>query len=132
MTIPGKYPSKYRGSKEYFLVYCELISAACSRGTLTYSEVADIMGLPPSGNYMGREVGQMLGEISQNEYHAGRPLLSAVAVSKRRGVPGRGFFGLAREFGKLQDNTTEEDERRFWEEEKAAVYAAWEKPLKSK
>jgi hypothetical protein len=130
MSVPSKkYPTKYRGSKEYLLVYCELIRAARYKGTTTYQAVADIMGLPLQGNYMGAEVGHMLGEISQDELDHGRPMLGALAVGVR-GSPGRGFFNLARECGKLQGDSKEE-EQRFWEGEKAAVYAMWRKEFKS-
>ncbi len=37
--------NRYRGKKEYFLVYAEMINAAKYRGTVTYQEVAQIMGL---------------------------------------------------------------------------------------
>jgi hypothetical protein len=121
---------KYRGSKEYFLVYAELIHAARYRGTTTYQAVAEIMGLPLKGSYMGKETGHLLGEIAEDEFHQGRPLLAALAVSSVSGRPGPGFFALARDLGKLQE-TSEEAERGFWEKEIAAVYAAWQKEFKS-
>jgi hypothetical protein len=40
-------------------------------------------------------------------------------------MPGSGFFDLARSLGKLQ-GTSQQAERRFWQEEKAAVYVAWQ------
>jgi len=125
-----KYPTKYRGSKEYLLVYCELIGAARYRGMTTYQAIADIMGLPLRGSYMGAEVGHMLGEISQDELDHDRPMLSAIVVGVR-GSPGPGFFNLARGVGKLQDDSRE-GEQRFWEEEKKAVYTTWQKEFKSR
>jgi len=56
--------SKYRGTKEYALVYCELITAAKYRGTVSYQEIAKMMSIPLSGNYMSSLLGQILGEIS--------------------------------------------------------------------
>ena len=117
------YSTKYRGKKEYLLVYAELINAARCRGSLTYPEVAEVMGLPLSGNHMGKEVGQLLGEISQEECEQGRPMLS-VLVYNVHGLPGGGFFDLARELGKLQAGTAEGEER-FLEQERDAVYATW-------
>jgi hypothetical protein len=124
-----KYTTKYRGSREYLLVYCELIRAARYKGMTTYQAIADIMGLPLRGSYMGAEVGHMLGEISQDELDHGRPMPSAIVVGVR-GLLGPGFFDLARECGKLQGDSKEE-EQRFWEGEKAAVYAMWRKEFKS-
>ena len=119
---------RYRGSKDYLLVYGELIVAARHRGTVIYQEIAEIMGLPLTGSYMGAEVGWVLGEISEDEHRQGRPMLSAIAVGSS-GLPGSGFYGLARELGKLEDDTNE-GERHFWVEEKAAVYDTWKKRLK--
>ena len=122
--------SKYRGSKAYFLCYCALINAARNRGTITYKEIAEITGLPTSGSYMAREVGQLLFEISEEERNQGRPMLSALVVSSTNNAPGPGFFGLAQDWGKFTDNSAE-GKRRFWEEEKGAVYAAWRKEFKT-
>lgn len=122
-------PDKYRGTKAYHLVYNELIVAARYRGTVTYQEVAKIMGLALIGSHMGREVGQMLGEISEDEHLQGRPMLSAVAVGVS-GEPGEGFYILARGLGKLNDDSADE-KRRFWATEKAAVYKVWQKVLEA-
>lgn len=119
---------KYRGTREYALVHAELITAARYRGTVTYQEVAQVMGLPLRGSHMAREVGQMLGSISEDEAASGRPMLSAIAVGVS-GRPGDGFFGFARDLGKLKGEAREE-EQRFWEGERAAVYETWARQLK--
>lgn len=82
------------------------------------------MGLPPQGQYMGAEAGHLLGEISEDEHDHGRPMLSALAVSAVTGMPGEGFFKLARNLGKLT-NSTLEAKGQFWENERNAVYAVW-------
>ena len=116
--------SKCRGTQEYLIVYAELINAARCRGTVTYTEIAEIMGLPPTDHYMGAEVGHMAGEISEAEHANGRPLLGALAVSGVTGSVGSGFFVLARRLGKLQ-GTTPNEERHCWKQERAAVYETW-------
>ena len=116
---------KYRGTTNYHLVYNKLITAARYRGTVTYQEIAQLMGLLVVGSYMGQQVGHILGEISEDETLQGRPMLSAVAVGAS-GEPGDGFYGLARNLGKLENDSTEE-KRRFWENERTAVYKAWQK-----
>jgi hypothetical protein len=120
--------NRYRGSKEYHLIYCELIHAAQHRGLVTYQEIAKIMGLPLSGNHMGKEVGWLIGEISEDEHVNGRPMLSAIVINTQ-GKPGPGFFGLAVDLGKLAEDDPTDVEQRFWEKEKAAVYTAWQKEL---
>ena len=119
--------SKYRGTTTYFHVHGELMRAAQYRGITTYQDLAVIMALPLTGAYMGSETGHILGEISEDEVIAGRPMLSAIAVSVA-GKPGPGFFGLARELGKLHDG---ENELTFWEAECERVHAAWKRPLRA-
>jgi len=119
---------KYRGTKEYYLIYSELITAARYRGTITYQEIAKIIGLPLKGSYMGAEIGHLLGEISEDEFNAGRPMLSSIAVNVQ-GSPGSGFFELARSLGKLTEES-KEAENDFWEEESEAVYEIWKAILK--
>jgi alkylated DNA nucleotide flippase Atl1 len=112
--------SRYRGTKEYGLIYTELITAAKYRGTVTYQEIAQIMGLPLQGNHMSREVGWILGEISESELANERPMLSAIAVGVN-GKPGAGFFDWARKLGRLKSD----DEWAFWESECKSVYDTW-------
>ena len=119
--------NKYRGSKDYARVYSELITAAKYRGTLTYQEIAKMMGLPLSGVHLPGVTGKILGEISEDEVSNGRPMLSALAVGLK-GLPGPGFYNLARKLGKLN---LEEDEQQFWQKECQAVYNVWKMELKS-
>ena len=118
-------PDKYRGTITYTRVLGELVRAAEYRGVTTYQDIALIMKLPQSGAYMGGEVGRILGEISEDEFRAGRPMLSAVAVNVK-GKPGPGFFALARELGRP---CRKDEEQAFWEAECDATYAAWRRPL---
>lgn len=117
--------SKYRGSKEYIAVLAELVRAAQYRGTVTYQEIAPIMNLRIVGAYMGVEVGQLIGEISEDEVQARRPMLSAVVVGTS-GEPGPGFYTLARQLGLLKPD---DDERKFWRAQLDAVYQTWQRPL---
>ena len=94
---------KYRGTTEYALVLGELVRAAQYRGLTTYQDIAPLVGLPQSGQYMGKEIGLILGAISEDEVLAGRPMLSALAVNVK-GDPGPGFFGLARELSRDREN----------------------------
>ena len=104
---------RYRGTREYQLVYAELIQAARYQGVSTYQAIAQLMGLPLTGSYMGKMVGWMLGEIGEDEHLHGRPLLSALVVTVK-GKPSFGFCVLARQLGLLQDDSPEAEEA-FWE-----------------
>ena len=118
--------NKYRGKTVYYHVHAELVRAAQYRGVTTYQDLALIMALPLSGSHMGKQTGQILGEIVEDEVNAGRPMLSAVAVGVN-GKPGPGFFTLARELGKLSGGA---DEWAFWEAERDRVYQAWKRPIR--
>ena len=114
-----------RGTKEYLLIYAELINAARYRGTVTYQELAELIGLPTFGSYMGKEIGKYLGIISIDEVSHGRPMLSAIAV-KVDGMPSTGFFVLAKQLGLLQSDD-EADQKAFFQAQKQAIYATWKR-----
>jgi hypothetical protein len=117
---------QYRGSREYSLIFAELITAARYRGTVTYQALAELVGLPLQGNYMGRALGEYLGAISEDEVRVhGRPMLSAIAVTTS-GTPGEGFFGLAKDLGKLMSDHPAE-RQAFWDAERNAVYTTWQR-----
>ena len=116
---------KYRETTEYFLAFSELVRVARYRGTVTYQELAEVTGLPKKGAYMGRQLGLLLGAISEDEALRGRPMLSALAISAA-GFPSDGFYALAIELGKLADDS-KEGRLSFWEQEKTALYQRWEK-----
>src|SRR5690606_14264807 len=97
------------------------------RGLVTYQELADLVGLPLQGSHMGRELGMYLGTISENEVKHQRPMLSAITVNVE-GSPGPGFYGLAKEYGLLTDDSRE-GQQRFWEAENARVYETWRRKL---
>ena len=124
-------PNKYRGTTTYYKVFSKLIQAACEQQPIYYEEdVATIMGLQGKGNYMAKETGRVIGEISEDEYNQvpRRPMLSAVVVNKtgeNKGIPGDGFFTLACQLGKLGEDATDEEKRNFWEKELNQVYEIW-------
>ena len=118
---------KYRGTTTYFQVLAELVRAAQYQGLTTYQDMAVIMGIPVTGNYMSREMGLVLGEISEDEVAAGRSMLSSVAVTKA-GKVGAGFFAFAEQIGKLPNGA---DKQEFLASERRATYNAWKRPIPS-
>jgi hypothetical protein len=114
---------------EYHLVYSELIAAARKRGTVTYQELAHVVGLPLSGSHMGKRIGQLLGAVSWNEVQQGRPMLSAIAVNVR-GDAGDGFFELAQNYFNLM--RVDEDKQAFWESQRDKCYQIWKQQFPKK
>jgi hypothetical protein len=117
--------NKYRGTTKYARVLAELVRAAEYYGVTTYQDIAVIMGLPQTGAHMAAEIGHLLGEVSEDEVRAGRPMLSAVVVNIG-GKPGPGFFALAKELKRMVPG---EDEGDVWNRELEATYKAWRRPL---
>jgi hypothetical protein len=92
----------------------------------TYQDIAVIMGLPTTGSHMAKEVGHILGEISEDECLTGRPMLSAVAVGVS-GKPGPGFYTMAKSLNRF--NGDDAGQQEHWENERDEVYKAWKRPL---
>jgi hypothetical protein len=111
--------------KDFVRVYRLLVGAAETRQTVTYGDVAAIMGLPPQGSHMGRVTGQVLGAIVLREQACGRSMLPAVAVSSTDGMPGAGFYGLAEEQGLLSPAASKVERVAFWRSELERVYTEW-------
>lgn len=109
-------------------VYQKLKEMARKRETICYGEIAPLAGLPSSGSYMGKKLGEILQEICENEHRQARPLLSAVVVRKNIGVPGEGFFKKARILGAHQGS----NDRAFWMQELDNVYKYWSSGSKGK
>ncbi|MXY55855.1 MAG: hypothetical protein F4029_05365 [Gammaproteobacteria bacterium] len=96
-----------------------MVAAASRGGVVAYSElVAEIraLHLEPQSTHLAH----MLGEISSAEHAAGRGMLTAVVVHKSDGVPGSGFFELARALGGDFN-----DSLAFWAAELAKVHETW-------
>ena len=122
--------NKYRGSKEYAIVYSELITVARYKGVVTYQEIAKLIGWPLQGNWMGSAIGHLVGEISDDEVDRGRPMLSAIVVGTS-GKPGPGFFELARNLKRLKSGENEAD-TKFLSHEQKEVYKTWRVILEKK
>ncbi len=113
--------TRYRGSLAYFEAYRVLIHAARDKRFLTYKPLIEILKLK-RGNYAQSQVGKLLGEISEDAYHAGLPLLTAIVVNQSTHRPGAGFFELAQTLGKLPAGPSEQQRQNFWESEVQRVY----------
>ena len=97
-----------------------MIAAARRRGLIAYGELAAAirrLDLEPQSTHLAH----MLGEISSAEDAAGRGMLSVVVVHKSGdGMPGAGFFALARSLGR-----DTRDAVAFWAGELERVHATW-------
>jgi hypothetical protein len=115
----------FRKHKSFTRVHAALIAAAQERRLLTYPDVAAIMGLPGSGNDMGKKVGAMGLAINRFEQEAGRPMLSALIVRTGTRTPGEGYYVCAAQLGGTTEFGDDGSKRAYWESERDKVYAEW-------
>ena len=70
--------------------------------TVNYQKLSDDCGLGlvmTDGQHVRKEIGRILGEISEYEHHHDRPLLSALVIRLQDGEEGDGFYKLAENLG---------------------------------
>jgi hypothetical protein len=69
-----------------------LIRAARAGELVYYSELAKLLSIDMDNPHFGVQVGRVLDEINQDEVADGRPMLSAIVVSKDTMLPGKGLL----------------------------------------
>ena len=89
-----------------------LIQTARRKVTVTYSE------LSPEAP---RAIWPMLDQVNRYEVAEGRPMLTAVVVTKEARKPGIGFFTQARTLGRFDGNNWDD----FWQRELQEVWDYW-------
>ena len=106
-------------------IYEELKRVARAQTLTTYAAIAPMADLDMSLAEDRNRIAVILDEISRHEHEHGRPMLSAVVVhgegGEAAGVPGQGFFTLARDLGLQQD----EDDVTFFARELGRVHDEW-------
>lgn len=119
--------ARYRGTAEYDRARDLMIQIARRGTVIEYRpQIAAILGIGPadSGDHIPQQLGQLCGEISEDEFLAGRPLLSAVAMNQD-GQPGTGFFKLAAALGQFHGSGVDA-ETKYWLAEHARVCDYWQ------
>ena len=79
-----------------------MIDIARNKGSINYQELSNVCSLGLVMNdseYVRAEIGRILGEISEFEHKAQRPLLSALVITKWKGEQGDGFYKLCEKMG---------------------------------
>ncbi len=107
------------------VVYERLQEVARNQSLTAYEDVAALANLDMHFAHDRDEISRILDEISTFEHSQGRPLLSAIVVHKERenfGIPGKGFFTMARRLKRLHPG---EDEKNFWRGEVSRVHREW-------
>lgn len=104
-------------------IYERLKQVARAGDLITYSEIAPLAGLNMESQVDRNKIGDILGDISTNKHN--RPMLSAIVVHKDGGLPGEGFFNLARSLG-LHHAHGEFADMEFFVQEVKKVHSYWQ------
>jgi hypothetical protein len=118
---------KYRGTGKYDTAREFMIRTARAGTVVDYRPLfSRILGFDDaeSGEHIPHELGQLCGEISEDEYLAGCPLLSAVVINQDKDSPGEGFFDLARSLN-LFRGRGESAGTEYWLQEFERVCDFW-------
>ena len=102
-------------------IAARLRAVARAGRTVTYNDLAAVVGWDMDDPAAASEVAGILRAISTAEHGAGRPLLSAVVVGAKTGRPGKGFFKLAQRLGRYDGAA----DGAFFAQELRRVHAHW-------
>ena len=92
-----------------------LYGVASGEGLIQYAPLGKRIGVRPD------HLGQFLDRVSSRAAERGEPLWSALVVSKERGQPSDGFYGLAR---RLRSEYQDFDDESLWKQERQRCYDA--------
>lgn len=99
-----------------------LVEAARAGKFVYYSELGKLLGIDMDNPHFAVQIGHILGRISEDEVADGRPMLSAIVVSKDTMLPGKGFFTLGQQLHRAQPD---DDEMSFAVREIKRTHEFW-------
>lgn len=104
-----------------------MIEVALDRTNITYTDFGARFGITPDMEFHFHELAGNIGAVSQFESERGRPMLSCLVVrADEKMMPGRGFFDLAFNLGRMKFTPDDADNRlKFQISELRAVYEHW-------
>ncbi|MDR2492742.1 MAG: hypothetical protein LBD25_04710 [Coriobacteriales bacterium] len=103
-----------------------LVGVAAGRSTITYGEISTAV-FARRFSARSSALAQMLEEVCTLEDKDNGVSLAAIVVRADTGIPGIGYFAFAHNvLGRALDPLDPADCRRFWEQEVACVWAAFE------
>lgn len=84
-----------------------------------YNDLARDFGLPPVGEaWSSHPLSELFGSLDAQDHARGRPFLTALVVSREKGIPGEGFFKtLSALRGTPYPIRDETEKLRVWKEE---------------
>lgn len=123
LKAPGVTRSGPFGEIDHEAIRDRLIQAAKRGEIVYYADLANAAGREVKGPHWAVHIGKILGPISEKEAAEGRPLLSAIVVSRDTKMPGEGFYSLGLQHGLVEPG---EDEEAFAHRQMRRVYEYWQ------
>jgi hypothetical protein len=103
------------------------LEAHAALGLVTYQQAAQALQLLPPHTI--HQITNALEQLMAEDAAAGRPLIAALVVGKRRdGLPAPGFFECAAQLGRFAGDAAGPDARAFHAREFTAALAFWALP----
>lgn len=107
-------------------VRAELVKQATAQQTTTYDQLGQLFGIDIGEISQAMELFRTLDDINRAEHAVGHPLLSAVVVNQDRGLPGKGFFDLARNLHTLSGADSDAELACYIKELKEVYATTWQ------
>lgn len=108
------------------IIYNRLIETARKKGLITYSELAQPLGLDMEIEKDRKTLSEYLEEIACHEHAAGRPMLTAIVVHKGGdNNPCEGFYSIVRTLGLFDANRNPFERLTFWTRQIHEVSNSW-------
>lgn len=108
------------------IIYDRLIETARKKTLITYSKLAQPLGLDMEIEKDRDALSEYLEEIARHEQANGRPMLTAVVVHKGGdNNPGEGFYSIACKLGLFNENRHPRERLTFWACQIHEVFNSW-------
>jgi len=105
-----------------------ILKEEAGRGSLpTYGYIYDRLGVDSRSPTDRKRGSAILTEVNRASLAEKNVMITAIAVRQESQMPGKMFYVLAEEFGKLKSDAGEEEKAAFWRDELERVYEAYKK-----
>jgi hypothetical protein len=102
--------------------YDILKKVAGREGIITYDELYDQIGVDMKNSAERKRGSGVLSEINEISVLESSVMITAVVVKNDTQIPGAEFFRVAVTYKTLKEDATDEEKKKFWDEELVRVH----------
>lgn len=107
--------------------YNILKEIAASEQKINYGQLYNQIGVDSRDPRERQRGSDILTEVNKISIKERDVMISSIVVLQEEQIPGGMYFGLAVEFGKLNEGASESEKLAFWQKECKKVYEAYNK-----